>query len=82
MNHLIGDDESLLSSDEDFISNHIEEGGVHFHLHKRTDQRDVNPVVADSSESDTENAADTEASRPIIQKENNQKRVESYSTTV
>lgn len=82
MNHLMGDDESLLSSDEDFISNHVEEGGVHFHLLGRTGQRDLNPVAADSSESDTENAADTEASGPVIKKKNYQKRVESYSTTV
>ncbi|XP_053105892.1 EVI5-like protein isoform X2 [Hemicordylus capensis] len=81
VNHFIGDDESLLSSDEDFISNHIEETGVHFHL-PRTGQRDLNPVVVDSSDSETENAADTEASGTVIQKGKNQKRVESYSTTV
>ncbi|XP_061489662.1 ecotropic viral integration site 5 protein homolog isoform X4 [Rhineura floridana] len=76
VNHLIGDDESLHSSDEDFISNHIQEAGVHFHLPGRTGQMDLNPTVADSSDSDTE------ISDVIIQKENNQKRVESYSTTV
>nr|XP_020662793.1 ecotropic viral integration site 5 protein homolog isoform X4 [Pogona vitticeps] len=79
VNHLIGDDESLHSSDEDLISNHVQEAGVHFHLHRRTGQVDLNPAVLDSSGSDTEN---TEASGTIIHKEKNQKRAESYSTTV
>ncbi|KAM6454399.1 ecotropic viral integration site 5 protein homolog isoform 3-T5 [Liasis olivaceus] len=79
VNHLIGDDESLHSSDEDFISNHIQEPGIHFHLHKRTGQMDLNPTVVDSSDSDTEN---TEPLSTITQKEKNKKRMESYSTTV
>ncbi|XP_062992416.1 ecotropic viral integration site 5 protein homolog isoform X3 [Elgaria multicarinata webbii] len=78
VNHLIGDDESLHSSDEDLISNHVQEAEVRFHLH-RPSQMDLNPTVVDSSDSDTEN---TEASGTILQKEKNQKRVESYSTTV
>lgn len=79
MNHLIGDDESLHSSDEDLISNHVQDAGVHFHLHRRTGQMDLNPDVLDSSDSDAEN---TEASGTIIPKEKNQKRAEPYSTTV
>nr|XP_028588604.1 ecotropic viral integration site 5 protein homolog isoform X2 [Podarcis muralis] len=79
VNHLIGDDESLHSSDEDFISNHVQESGVHFHLHRRTGPMDLTPAAANSSDSDTEN---TETPDTIVQKENNQKRVESYSTTV
>ncbi|XP_028588604.2 ecotropic viral integration site 5 protein homolog isoform X2 [Podarcis muralis] len=79
VNHLIGDDESLQSSDEDFISNHVQESGVHFHLHRRTGPMDLTPAAANSSDSDTEN---TETPDTIVQKENNQKRVESYSTTV
>ncbi|CAI5776741.1 Hypothetical predicted protein [Podarcis lilfordi] len=79
VNHLIGDDESLHSSDEDFISNHVQESGVHFHLHRRTGPMDLTPAAANSSDSDIEN---TETSDTIVQKENNQKRVESYSTTV
>ncbi|XP_070602665.1 ecotropic viral integration site 5 protein homolog isoform X4 [Erythrolamprus reginae] len=79
VNHLIGDDESLLSSDEDFISNHIQEHGIHFHLHSRTGQMERNPTVADSSDSDTEN---TESPSTNTEKENNKKRMESYSTTV
>ncbi|KAH0618417.1 hypothetical protein JD844_017595 [Phrynosoma platyrhinos] len=79
VNHLLGDDESLHSSDEDLISNHIQEPRVPLHLHKRTDQMDLSPAAVDSSDSDTEN---TEASDTITKKKNNQKRVESYSTTV
>ncbi|XP_063154331.1 ecotropic viral integration site 5 protein homolog isoform X3 [Candoia aspera] len=79
VNHLIGDDESLHSSDEDFISNHIQQPGIHFHLHKRTGQMDLNPTVVDSSDSDTEN---TEPLSTITQKEKNKKRMESYSTMV
>lgn len=82
MNHLIGDDESLHSSDEDLVSNHVREPASHFHLHRRMDQTDLNPVEGESSDSDTENVTVTEASSPIVQMEKNQKRVESYSTTV
>ncbi|XP_034293129.1 ecotropic viral integration site 5 protein homolog isoform X3 [Pantherophis guttatus] len=79
VNHLLGDDESLHSSDEDFISNHIQEHGIHFHLHSRTGHMERNPTVADSSDSDTEN---TESLSTNTEKENNKKRMESYSTTV
>uniref|UniRef100_A0A8C6V703 Ecotropic viral integration site 5 n=1 Tax=Naja naja TaxID=35670 RepID=A0A8C6V703_NAJNA len=79
VNHLIGDDESLHSSDEDFISNHIQEHGIHFHLHSRTGHMERNPTVADSSDSDTEN---TESLSTNTEKENNKKRMESYSTMV
>ncbi|XP_042317960.1 ecotropic viral integration site 5 protein homolog isoform X2 [Sceloporus undulatus] len=79
VNHLLGDDESLHSSDEDLISNHNQELRVPLHLHKRTDQMDLSPAAVDSSDSDTEN---TEASDTITKKKNNQKRAESYSTTV
>ncbi|XP_039208210.1 ecotropic viral integration site 5 protein homolog isoform X3 [Crotalus tigris] len=79
VNHLIRDDESLHSSDEDFISNHIQEHGIHFHLHSRTGQLELNPTVVDSSDSDTEN---TESLSTNTQKEKNKKRMESYSTMV
>ncbi|XP_060088177.1 ecotropic viral integration site 5 protein homolog isoform X6 [Heteronotia binoei] len=83
VNHLIGDDESLHSSDEDFVSNHVQEAGVHFHLHRRTGQMGLNTIVVDSSDSDAENAADSEALGAITQKKGKTpKRMESYSTTV
>ncbi|XP_077680907.1 ecotropic viral integration site 5 protein homolog isoform X1 [Eretmochelys imbricata] len=82
VNHLIGD-ESFHSSDEDFISNSIQEGGVHFHLHRRTGQMTSDPPVIDSSDSDTEDGVlDTGDTDKIIPKRKNQQRLESYSTTV
>ncbi|XP_044288524.1 ecotropic viral integration site 5 protein homolog isoform X2 [Varanus komodoensis] len=78
VNHLIGDDESLHSSDEDFIANHVQEPEVCFHL-SRTAKMGLNPTVVDSSDSDTES---TEVLSTIPQKEKNQKRVDSYSTMV
>ncbi|XP_073213150.1 ecotropic viral integration site 5 protein homolog isoform X6 [Lepidochelys kempii] len=82
VNHLIGD-ESFHSSDEDFISNSIQEGGVHFHLHRRTGQMTLDPPVIDSSDSDTEDGVlDTGDTDKIIPKRKNQQRLESYSTTV
>ncbi|XP_043376874.1 ecotropic viral integration site 5 protein homolog isoform X12 [Chelonia mydas] len=81
VNHLI--DESFHSSDEDFISNSIQEGGVHFHLHRRTGQMTLDPPVIDSSDSDTEDGVlDTGDTDKIIPKRKNQQRLESYSTTV
>ncbi|XP_067394572.1 ecotropic viral integration site 5 protein homolog isoform X3 [Emydura macquarii macquarii] len=83
VNHLIGDDESLHSSDEDFISNSIQEGGVHFHLPRRSGQMALDPTVVDSSDSDTEEGVlDTVDVDKIIPKRKNQQRMESYSTTV
>ncbi|XP_074859485.1 ecotropic viral integration site 5 protein homolog isoform X3 [Carettochelys insculpta] len=82
VSHLIGDDESFHSSDEDFISNSMQEGGVHFHLHRRTAQMALDPAVVDSSESDTEGGLDTGDLDKISPKRKNQQRMESYSTTV
>uniref|UniRef100_A0A803T1C2 Ecotropic viral integration site 5 n=1 Tax=Anolis carolinensis TaxID=28377 RepID=A0A803T1C2_ANOCA len=78
VNHLL-DDDSLHSSDEDLISNHIAGPRAPFHLHKRTGQMDLDPTAVNSSDSDMENA---EASSTITEKKNNQKRVEPYSTAV
>ncbi|XP_034635665.1 ecotropic viral integration site 5 protein homolog isoform X1 [Trachemys scripta elegans] len=83
VNHLIGDDESFHSSDEDFISNSIQEDRVRFHLHRRTGQMTLAPTVVDSSDSDTEEGVlDTGDTDKIIPKQKNQQRMESYSTTV
>uniref|UniRef100_A0A8C6JVU0 Uncharacterized protein n=1 Tax=Melopsittacus undulatus TaxID=13146 RepID=A0A8C6JVU0_MELUD len=80
VNHFTGDDESFHSSDEDFITNSIQESGVNFHLHRRTGQMALDHTVVDSSDSDTEESAlQTENSDKMVSK---QRRVESYSTTV
>ncbi|XP_043857459.1 ecotropic viral integration site 5 protein homolog isoform X6 [Dromiciops gliroides] len=83
VNHLIGDDESFHSSDEDFIANPIREGGVHFPLHRRSGLMTLDPTADGSSDSETEDGAlETRESKKVIPKEKRQKRRESYSTTV
>ncbi|NXI69275.1 EVI5 protein, partial [Anseranas semipalmata] len=80
VNHFTGDDESFHSSDEDFITNSIQESGVNFHLHRRTGQLALDHTVVDSSDSDTEESAlQTGNSDKMVSK---QRRMESYSTTV
>ncbi|XP_032776026.1 ecotropic viral integration site 5 protein homolog isoform X6 [Strigops habroptila] len=80
VNHFTGDDESFHSSDEDFITNSIQESGVNFHLRRRTGQMALDHTVVDSSDSDTEESAlQTENSDKMVSK---QRRMESYSTTV
>ncbi|KAM9238500.1 ecotropic viral integration site 5 protein homolog isoform 2-T2 [Leptosomus discolor] len=80
VNHFTGDDESFHSSDEDFITNSIQESGVNFHLHRRTGQMALDHTVVDSSDSDTEESAlQTGNSDKMV---STQRRMESYSTTV
>ncbi|NXK66979.1 EVI5 protein, partial [Sylvietta virens] len=80
VNHFTGDDESFHSSDEDFITNSIQESGVNFHLSRRTGQMSLDHTLVDSSDSDTEESAlQTENSGKMVSK---QRRMESYSTTV
>ncbi|XP_066048555.1 ecotropic viral integration site 5 protein homolog isoform X3 [Chamaea fasciata] len=75
VNHFTGDDESFHSSDEDFITNSMQESGVNFHLPRRTGQMSLDHTLVDSSDSDTEESA--------LQTGNSkQRRMESYSTTV
>ncbi|XP_072505190.1 ecotropic viral integration site 5 protein homolog isoform X4 [Notamacropus eugenii] len=83
VHHLIGDDESFHSSDEDFIANSIREGGIHFPLHRRSGLMTLDPAAEGSSESETEDGIlETRGSKKGIAKEKQQKRRESYSTTV
>ncbi|XP_075855967.1 ecotropic viral integration site 5 protein homolog isoform X2 [Microcebus murinus] len=82
VNHLIGDDESFHSSDEDFIDNSLQESGVGFPLHRKSGPMSLDPTVADGSESETEDSVlETRESDGVIQKEWSPRR-ESYSTTV
>nr|KAF6505000.1 ecotropic viral integration site 5 [Rousettus aegyptiacus] len=83
VNHLIGDDESFHSSDEDFIDNSLRESGVGFPLHRKSGLMSLDPAVADGSESETEDSVlETRESDGVAQKERPPKRKESYSTTV
>ncbi|NWU21447.1 EVI5 protein, partial [Dyaphorophyia castanea] len=80
VDHFTGDDESFHSSDEDFITNSIQESEVNFHLPRRTGQMSLDHTLVDSSDSDTEeNALQTGNSDKMVSK---QRRMESYSTTV
>ncbi|NXC63896.1 EVI5 protein, partial [Aleadryas rufinucha] len=80
VNHFTGDDESFHSSDEDFITNSIQESGVNFHLPRRTGQMSLDHTLVDSSDSDTEESAlHTGNSDKMVSK---QRIMESYSTTV
>nr|XP_034787107.2 ecotropic viral integration site 5 protein homolog isoform X3 [Pan paniscus] len=83
VNHLIGDDESFHSSDEDFIDNSLQETGIGFPLHGKSVSVSLDPAVADGSESETEDSVlETRESNQVVQKERPPRRRESYSTTV
>ncbi|XP_045334254.1 ecotropic viral integration site 5 protein homolog isoform X6 [Leopardus geoffroyi] len=82
VNHLIGDDESFHSSDEDFIDNSLQESGVGFPLHRKAGPTSLDPAVADGSESETEDSVlETRDSNQVARKEQSPRK-ESYSTTV
>lgn len=82
INHLMGDDESFHSSDEEFIDNPLQESGVGFPLHRKSGLMSLDPAVADGSESEAEDCAlKPRGSSQAAQKERPPKR-ESYSTTV
>ncbi|XP_059946108.1 ecotropic viral integration site 5 protein homolog isoform X7 [Mesoplodon densirostris] len=82
VNHLIGDDESFHSSDEEFIGNSLQESGIGFPLHRKSGLISLDPTVADGSESEAEDSAlKTRESSEVVQKEW-PPRSESYSTTV
>ncbi|MBZ3870705.1 Ecotropic viral integration site 5 protein-like protein [Sciurus carolinensis] len=82
VNHLIGDDESFHSSDEDFVDNSLQESGIGFPSHRKSGPLSLDPTVADESESETEDSVlETRESNRRIQKERPPRR-ESHSTTV
>ncbi|XP_034509797.1 ecotropic viral integration site 5 protein homolog isoform X3 [Ailuropoda melanoleuca] len=82
VNHLIGDDESFHSSDEDFMDNSLRESGVGFPLHRKSGPMSLDPAVADGSESEAEDSVlETRDSNQVARKEQPPRR-ESYSTTV
>uniref|UniRef100_A0A8C0HSQ1 Ecotropic viral integration site 5 n=2 Tax=Balaenoptera musculus TaxID=9771 RepID=A0A8C0HSQ1_BALMU len=82
VNHLIGDDESFHSSDEEFVGNSLQESGIGFPLHRKSGLMSLDPTVADGSESEAEDSAlKTRESSEVAQKER-PPRSGSYSTTV
>ncbi|XP_052522490.1 ecotropic viral integration site 5 protein homolog isoform X2 [Tympanuchus pallidicinctus] len=80
VNHFTGDDESFHSSDEDFITNSIQESGVNFRLRRRTGQMALDHAVVGSSDSETEES--TLQTGNLDKMVSKQRRMESYSTTV
>ncbi|KAM6169051.1 ecotropic viral integration site 5 protein homolog isoform 3-T3 [Erethizon dorsatum] len=82
VNHLIEDDESFHSSDEEFIDNSLQESCIGFPLHRGSVPVSLDPTVADGSESETEDSVlQTRESNRAVSKERAPRR-ESYSTTV
>lgn len=82
VSHLIGDDDSFHSSDEDFIDSSLQESGIAFPLHRKPGSPSLNPTLADGSESETEDSVlGTQGHDPEAPKEPSPQR-ESYSTTV
>ncbi|XP_061042294.1 ecotropic viral integration site 5 protein homolog isoform X1 [Eubalaena glacialis] len=82
VNHLIGDDESFHSSDEEFVGNSLQESGIGFPLHRKSGLMSLDPTVADGSESEAEDSAlKNRESSEVAQKER-PPRSGSYSTTV
>ncbi|XP_075414561.1 ecotropic viral integration site 5 protein homolog isoform X3 [Tenrec ecaudatus] len=84
VHHLIGDDDSFHSSDEDFIDSSLQEGGVDFPLHRKSGPMSLDPAVADGSESETEDIAleTREGGQAAPPPQPPLPRRESYSTTV
>ncbi|XP_070261695.1 ecotropic viral integration site 5 protein homolog isoform X2 [Myotis yumanensis] len=83
VNHLIGDDDSSHSSDEDLIENSLRESGIGFPLHRKSGAMSLDPTVADGSESETEDSVmETREGNQVDQKEQPPRKRESYSTTV
>lgn len=83
VNHLIGDDESVHSSDEDLIENSLRESGIGFPLHRKSGAMSLDPAVTDGSESETEDSVvETRKSSQVAQNEQPPRKRESYSTTV
>ncbi|XP_054547494.1 ecotropic viral integration site 5 protein homolog isoform X2 [Talpa occidentalis] len=82
VNHLIGDDESLHSSDEDFIDHSLQESSVGFPLHRKSGSMTLDPTVADGSESETEDSVLATREHDRAAQKDRHPRKESYSTTV
>nr|DBA18076.1 TPA: hypothetical protein GDO54_016367 [Pyxicephalus adspersus] len=81
VNHIIGDDVSFHSSDEDFATGSIRHGDVHYGLANKHAKMMLVPSDLDSSDSDTEEL-DVLANSDVVVQKAATKRTESYSTTV
>ncbi|XP_013206378.2 ecotropic viral integration site 5 protein homolog isoform X4 [Microtus ochrogaster] len=73
VSHLIGEDESSPSSDEEFVDGPLQESGLAFPLRGKSGSVSLAPALADGSESEAEDSAVPGTQPP---------QRESYSTTV
>ncbi|XP_041498004.1 ecotropic viral integration site 5 protein-like isoform X2 [Microtus oregoni] len=73
VSHLIGEDESFPSSDEEFVDGSLQESGLVFPLRGKSGSVSLDPALADGSESEAEDSAVPGTQPP---------QRESYSTTV
>ena len=81
VNHIIEDDVSFHSSDEDFASGSLGQGDSHYSLTKKHAKRMLVPSDLDSSDSDTE-ILDILVDSDVVVQKPVAKRTEPYSTTV
>lgn len=81
VSHLIGEDESFLSSDEEFMDGSLQESGLAFPLHGESGSLSLDPALADGSESEAEDMLGTQPSDHGVPGGQPSQR-ESYSTTV
>ncbi|XP_069823785.1 ecotropic viral integration site 5 protein homolog [Dendropsophus ebraccatus] len=82
VSHMIGDDVSFHSSDEDFATGSLPSAGVHYGLAKQHGKMVLVPSDLDSSDSDPEDLTIMTDSNGVVPKAMAAKRTESYSTTV
>ncbi|XP_055467536.1 ecotropic viral integration site 5 protein homolog isoform X4 [Psammomys obesus] len=82
VSHLLGDDDSFHSSDEDFIDSPLQERGIAFPVHGKSGPVSLDPGLADGSESEAEDGALGMQGGDGEGPEEQPPQRESYSTTV
>ncbi|XP_060237078.1 ecotropic viral integration site 5 protein homolog isoform X1 [Meriones unguiculatus] len=82
VSHLLGDDDSFHSSDEDFIDSPLQERGIAFPVHGKSGPVSLNPGLADDSESEAEDGVLGIQGGDREGPEEQPPQRESYSTTV
>ncbi|CAH2311543.1 Ecotropic viral integration site 5 [Pelobates cultripes] len=81
VSHMVDEYESFHSSEEDSAAGALQEGKVHFHLHKRPGKVALDTHDSDSSDSDTEVLSIVTDTNGLVPNQIS-RRTESYSTTV
>ncbi|XP_063284467.1 ecotropic viral integration site 5 protein homolog isoform X3 [Pelobates fuscus] len=81
VSHMVDEYESFHSSEEDSAAGALQEGKVHFHLHKRPGKVALDTHDSDSSDSDTDVLSIVTDTNGLVPNQIS-RRTESYSTTV